>query len=158
MILICYDGSEDARAAIKRVGDLLSGQPARVLTVWETFAEVLARSGAGLGVAALNFEEIDESSERTARERAEEGVGYARQAGLVAEARVAERGATIWETILNQAEEVEASVIVLGSRGLTGIKSILLGSVSQAVLQHTDRPVMIVPSPGVAAKRASHRH
>jgi nucleotide-binding universal stress UspA family protein len=109
-------------------------------------------------VAALNFEEIDESSERTARERAAEGVGYARQAGLDAEARVAERGATIWETILNQAEQVEASLIVLGSRGLTGIKSILLGSVSQAVLQHADRPVMIVPSPGVAAKRASHRH
>src|ERR1039458_5815771 len=97
MILICYDGSEDARAAIKGVGQLLSGQPARVLTVWETFAEVLARSGAGLGVAALNFEEIDESSERTARERAAEGVGYARQAGLDAEARGGERGAPLWE-------------------------------------------------------------
>jgi nucleotide-binding universal stress UspA family protein len=158
MVLICYDGSEDAQAAIKRVGELLGGGPARVLTVWETFAEVLARSGTGMGVAALDFEEIDESSERIARDRAEEGVGYARRAGLDAEARVAERGATIWETILNQAEQVEASLVVLGSRGLTGIKSFLLGSVSQAVLQHADRPVMIVPSPGVAAKRASHRH
>src|ERR1035441_10055213 len=117
MILICYDGSEDARAAIKRLGELLSGQPAVVLTIWETFAEVLARSGAGLGVAALNFEEIDESSERTARERAAEGVGYARQAGLDAEARVAERGATIWETILNQAEQIEAGGAGLRSRG-----------------------------------------
>jgi nucleotide-binding universal stress UspA family protein len=158
MILICYDGSEDAQVAIKRVGELLGGQPARVLTVWETFAEMLARSGAGLGVVAVNFEEIDESNQSAARDRAQEGVGYARQAGLVAEARVAERGATIWETILDQAEQVEASLVVLGSRGLTGIKSILLGSVSQAVLQHADRPVLIVPSPGVAAKRASHRH
>lgn len=41
MILLCYDGSEDARAAIEHAGHLLSGQPAIVLTVWEPFVEVL---------------------------------------------------------------------------------------------------------------------
>ena len=33
----------------------------------------------------------------------------------------------------------------MGSRGLTGIKSLLLGSVSRGVLTHADRPVMVVP-------------
>jgi nucleotide-binding universal stress UspA family protein len=46
----------------------------------------------------------------------------------------------------------------MGTRGLTGIKSVLLGSVSHAVLQHADRPVIVVPSPDVANKRAGHRH
>jgi nucleotide-binding universal stress UspA family protein len=72
-------------------------------------------------------------------------------------ARVIERVATIWETILDQAGEFGASAIVLGSRGLTGIKSMWLGSVSHAVLEHADRTVIIVPSPQVAAQRAEHR-
>jgi nucleotide-binding universal stress UspA family protein len=46
---------------------------------------------------------------------------------------------------------------VLGTRGLTGVKSLLLGSVSHAVLQHADRPVIIVPSPETARERAAHR-
>ena len=46
---------------------------------------------------------------------------------------------------------------MLGSRGLTGIKSLLLGSVSHAVLQHADRPVLVIPSSEVAHERAAHR-
>ncbi|MDQ2898064.1 MAG: universal stress protein [Actinomycetota bacterium] len=46
----------------------------------------------------------------------------------------------------------------MGSRGLTGLKSPLLGSVSQAVIQHADRPVIVVPSPDVADSRARGRH
>jgi nucleotide-binding universal stress UspA family protein len=55
------------------------------------------------------------------------------------------------------ADEVEAAVIVLGTRGLTGLKSLWLGSVSHAVLQHADRAVIVVPSPGIAAERAARR-
>jgi hypothetical protein len=33
MILICYDGSQDAKAAIEHAGDLLRSEPAAVLTV-----------------------------------------------------------------------------------------------------------------------------
>ncbi len=67
------------------------------------------------------------------------------------------RGTTIAETILVAAGDVDANVIVLGTRGLSGLKSVLLGSVSHAVLQHADRPVMVVPSPEVAARRTDGR-
>jgi hypothetical protein len=53
---------------------------------------------------------------------------------------------------------VDAEAIVLGRRGLTGVKSLLLGSVSHAVLQHADRPVVVVPSPAVTEARAQRRH
>ena len=46
MILICYDGSDDAKAAIERGGELLGGQPATVLTVWEPFLQMTARTPA----------------------------------------------------------------------------------------------------------------
>jgi nucleotide-binding universal stress UspA family protein len=39
-------------------------------------------------------------------------------------------------------------VIVLGSRGLHGAKAFLDGSVSQQVVQHSGRPVLIIPPDG----------
>lgn len=159
MILIAYDGSADSQAAVKRAAELMPGESATVLTVWEPFTDVMARAGAGM----LSWPEqdvlddIDAASERSARTRAEQGAELARGAGLDAHARVGMRGATIAETILVAAGDANASVIVLGTRGLGGLKSLFLGSVSHAVLQHADRPVMVVPSAEVAARRSDAR-
>ena len=160
MILIAYDGSKDAQSAIERAGELMSGEPATVLSVWESFVDVMTRTGAGLGLVSgnIDFEAFDKASEESARERAEEGAQRARHAGLNAQPRTQIRDATIAATILVEADRVGASAIVLGTRGLTGVKSLLLGSVSHAVLQHADRPVIVVPSPEVARERATHWH
>lgn len=66
-------------------------------------------------------------------------VQRATRAGMNPQPRTRVRGATIADTILSEADELDASAIVIGSRGLTGLKSLLLGSVSHALLQHTDR-------------------
>jgi nucleotide-binding universal stress UspA family protein len=155
VILIAYDGSSDARSAIDRAGELLSGEPATVLTVWQPFIDVMARTGAGLGLAPgiVDFEEIDRVYEQSARARAAEGVERARRAGLNAQPRTRARNTTIAEAVLAEADEDGARAIILGTRGLTGIKSLWLGSVSHAVLQHADRPVIVVPSPDVARAR-----
>jgi nucleotide-binding universal stress UspA family protein len=159
LILNAYDGSSDAKSAIDGAGELLSGESATVLTVWEPFIDVMARTGAGLGLAPgiVDFEEIDKAYEQSARERAAEGVERARRAGLNAQPRTRARHTTIAEAVLAEADEVGARAIVMGSRGLTGIKSMLLGSVSHAVLQHADRPVIVIPSTEVAKQRAAHR-
>jgi nucleotide-binding universal stress UspA family protein len=145
-LLLCYDGSEDAKAAIGRAGELFGGRSAVVLTVWEGFTEVMARAGAGLAAAPLDFEAIDAASEQAARDRAEEGADLAREAGLEAQPRIAKRLVAVWQTIVDTARELDAEAIVVGTRGLTGLKSVLLGSVSRGVLQHAGRPVMVVPA------------
>jgi nucleotide-binding universal stress UspA family protein len=159
MILICYDGSADAKAAIEQGAELLQGQPATVLSVWQPIIEVLAHTSSGFGVAPgmLDFEEIDRAGRQNAEERAQEGAGLAREAGFDAQARTCSQDTTTSEAILAQAEAVKASAILMGSRGLTGLKSLLLGSVSHAVVQHADRTVIVVPSPEVSASRARGR-
>lgn len=59
-------------------------------------------------------------------------------------------------TIVAVATELDAGVIVMGTRGLNGVKSFLLGSVSHHVAQHADRPVLVVPSRLVAERRRDH--
>ncbi len=160
MVLICYDGSPDAQSAIEHAAELLDGQPVTVLTVWEPFVEVLARTPSGFGLAPgmVQVDEIDEATERAATERAEEGAELARTAGLNAQARACPQRTTVSAAILSVADEIGASAIVMGSRGLTGVKSLLLGSVSHAVIQHADRAVIVVPSPSVAAARERGMH
>lgn len=160
MILICYDGSDDARAAIDEAGMLLGGQAATVLTVWQPFAEVLARTPLGFGFApgVLNLDEADDASARAAERVAAEGAEMARQVGFNAQPRASTELTTTADAILSEAEAAGARAIVMGSRGLTGLKSLLLGSVSHAVLQRADRTVVVVPSPAVADSRKRRSH
>lgn len=156
MILIAYDGSDDATAAIEQAGKLFPGESAIVLTAWQRFVATLAGVGAGMGVL-VDYTEIDNDMEERAEATAKDGVRFANEAGLQAEPRTAVVVYTTADTVLAEAAAVEASAIVCGSRGHSALKSLLLGSVSHNILQHADIPVVVVPSPTVAKARADHR-
>lgn len=161
MILICYDGSDDAKAAVESASVLFSGDRAVVLTVWESFVQLFTHTPGGLGFAnsvPADEEELDQANAKRAEQKAAEGEALARERGLDATAKVVARSGTVAETILNEAEEANADAIVLGSRGLGGIGSLLIGSVSHSVIQSADRTVVTVPSPNVVEKRAAKRH
>src|SRR5215210_1161971 len=61
-------------------------------------------------------------------------------------------GAFAWygagPNVVNAADLHDAAAIVMGSRGLTGLRSMLLGSVSNAVVHHADRPTLVIHRPG----------
>jgi nucleotide-binding universal stress UspA family protein len=159
MILICYDGSEDSKSAIERGGELLKGQSACVLTVWQPFVEVVTRAygGWGIGAGMIDQAAIDEATREHAEQRAQDGAQLAREAGLDAEPRTCSQLTTTAEAILTEAETIGATAILIGSRGLGALKTVFLGSVSHGVLQRADRPVIVVPSAQVAAARERER-
>ncbi|MBV8988043.1 MAG: universal stress protein [Solirubrobacterales bacterium] len=159
MVLICYDGSPDARSAIERAGELMAGEPTTILTVWERYTEVLARTASAVALSPgfPDSEGIDELSQKNAQQVCQEGTDLAKRVGLNAQPRVVAQTASITNTILAHSEAVGASAIVMGTRGRTGLKSLLLGSVSHGVLQHADIAVMVVPSPEIAQSRQRQR-
>ena len=154
MILIAYDGSPDAKAAIQHAGKLMPGFPATVLTIWEPFTTMLARTPETLRplAAVREADDINRQETTAAEESAEEGVQLARAAGLDATPLTTSLNGSTADTIIEQADRLDVDAIVVGSRGLTGM-ALLLGSVSLAVVQRADRTVVIVPSADVAKQR-----
>jgi nucleotide-binding universal stress UspA family protein len=162
LVLLCYDGSDNARRAIERAGQLLGGGEAVVLTVWESLGSAILRrvqsastelGREARGIAEEVVDELDASGADAARATALEGAALATGAGFDARplfpravARAAERTAvTVWRAVLDAADEEGTELIVLGSRGRSGVKSMVLGSVSYGVVHNSGRPVLIVP-------------
>jgi nucleotide-binding universal stress UspA family protein len=142
-ILICYDGSESAVRSIHVAAELLTGRDAVVVDIGPvlTGAESYAAISPGVDMALLQKLNLD-----GALERAEEGTKLARRAGFHAEPR-AELSAPTWEGIIDLADEIDAAVIVIGSRGLHGAREVFEGSLSHQLAEHSRRPVLIVTPP-----------
>lgn len=158
-ILICYDGSTDARCAIDRAATLFPGADARILVVWDTASAIL--TGAGFGTdpyPGIDYDELEQDSEERAQRLASDGAELAGEAGLLAHADPTRLLSTSADTILDAAERLDADAIIMGTRGRSTVGSLRLGSVSHAVLQHADRSVVVITSPQLAHERADHRH
>jgi nucleotide-binding universal stress UspA family protein len=157
MILLCYDGSEDAQAALELTITLFAGKPVTVVAVWEPYSEVISHEGWGFGYGYApppgDVEQIDASVCRHATGAVEDAVRRLKEKGLEVSGRVEAMRGSIAATVLALGDELDADAIVLGTRGRSGVRSLLLGSVSHAVLQHADRPVLVVPSEEVARDR-----
>lgn len=146
-ILIGYDGSEDAEAAIRSAGALLAPRRAVVAHVWDSLSELLLHSDVDhlTGTMREAADEMDAEDRRKAQKLAERGVELAEAAGFEATAAIERGRPKAWPTLLELASEHGAAVVVVGSRGLGYVKSALLGSVSSGVLDHAQIPVLVVP-------------
>ncbi|HEV3321909.1 MAG TPA: universal stress protein [Solirubrobacteraceae bacterium] len=153
-ILIAYDGSPPARAAVSEAARLFAPGEAIVLTVWEPgLAEMMIVPDAtGMGSTMLPFDpsvtrEVERASEEHAQSVAAEGAALAREAGLEARSLAVEDLTDPPDAIVSAAEEHGARAIVIGSRGLGALKSKLLGSTSKVVLHRAACPVVVVRHP-----------
>jgi nucleotide-binding universal stress UspA family protein len=147
-VLLCFDGSEDARRAIERAGAILGGGPALVVHVWEPLSAVVLRNPLihSPGPLAEQAADLDEAGAATAERLTEEGVRVARAAGFDAAPLCVRSDQRVWPAIVRLAEERQARAVVLGSRGLSKVGSMLLGSVSNGVVHHCRQPSLVVPS------------
>jgi nucleotide-binding universal stress UspA family protein len=52
--------------------------------------------------------------------------------------------ADVVNTLIDIARERGAAVVVVGSHGISGLRNRLLGSVSRKLIEHCDRPVLVI--------------
>jgi nucleotide-binding universal stress UspA family protein len=143
--LCCYDGSEAAGHAIERAGTLVeAGRRAIVLTVWQP-APPLHLPGDTTSTYAEIDAQANRRFEQRARELAEAGCTLAADAGFDAHPETRPVRGRTGATVLDAADEHGVALLTLGSRGLGGVRSALLGSVTSWLLHHSARPMLVVP-------------
>ena len=146
-LILCYDGSKGAADAVRQAGALFTGGRAFVLTVWRSVPVPGSLGMGGEATPLVNNVELDRAAAERGGRLADEGARIAQAAGLQAEPLPVKAQGAIWETIVEIANRHDAGTIVMGSRGVTGIRAMLLGSVTKAVVHHADRPTLIVRNP-----------
>src|SRR5215218_4016400 len=145
-ILVATDGSEEAVLAAQSAADLAArtGSELHVVHVGETLGPGYSGyAGYEEGVLPSAQEDL----ERQAQEALEAQVGRI----AVAEGPRAQSHLRMGrpdEEIIALGEEIGAELIVIGSRGLGGVRRALMGSVSDSVVRHAHCPVLVVRRKG----------
>jgi nucleotide-binding universal stress UspA family protein len=149
-IVVAFDGSPEAVAAVRAATELMPGRRLLVATVWEPgLAAVSIAPPDSLGMSYLppdpeQVEAVDRAEQDHARTTAEAGVRLAQDLGARAEAVPLPDDADVATVIMGLAEQHDAAAVVVGRRGLGAIRSTVFGSTSRGLLDTARRPVLVV--------------
>jgi nucleotide-binding universal stress UspA family protein len=153
LALIAYDGSGPAQHAVMRASRLLSTRHVLMVTVWEErMAFVATPTGLGVGgvvpIDPTVVAEIEDAAQRHAERVAREGAQLAQTLGLDAEPLALAGLGGVGETLIDVAHDRSPAVIVIGTRGLGGLRARLEGSTARYLLKHAKWPLLAVyPEP-----------
>lgn len=140
-IAVAIDGSENADAALDYAIEL-AGKFSSRLSIVAVVPLVPAYVPTSEPWVAP---EVPDNESKYYRELVDRAVERARTAGLTAEGVCLE--GVIVDELLNQLEQFPVDLLVMGSRGLSTARRLLLGSVSDAIVHHVKCPVLIVKQP-----------
>ncbi len=155
--IVGYDGSPGSSAAIDAGALLFPGAHGWITYLWAPpFAseEVRRRLRAIAGDVNALIEMVEQEGEREAQRVVATGVTLARAAGWDAAPLLKRTWGGEGLRIAQAAEEVQADLVLVGSRGLGGTQAVL-GSVSDMVAHYCARPVVVVPYPMLTAEYAA---
>lgn len=138
-LLIAVDGSDHARRAIEAAARLAREVP-EVQTVLVNVHEGAAYHGE---LPPLDFESVEAALRERQSALLDAALTHARRSGLTAVSTLPAVGMTAQE-IVRAAVEGGADQIVMGTRGMTALGGLLLGSVAQRVVHLAPMPVLLV--------------
>jgi nucleotide-binding universal stress UspA family protein len=136
-ILVAVDGSENSDRAVRHALDLLSGGLAAEIH----FLNVQPNLGGAIS-SFVSRQDIDSYHRDEGNKALASAVELARQAAIPAKVHigVGRQGAVVSDF----ANKLGVGMVIMGTRGHTGLAGVLLGSVAQDVIAHVDVPVTLV--------------
>jgi nucleotide-binding universal stress UspA family protein len=144
-VLLATDGSADADLALSTAVDITNSTNSElhVVTVGPGSPDPIYAAHES-GFRYESYEEALEEIRQEAQSVLDEQVRKVEEAGgTVARAHLQMQGPKD-QAIVRLSEELGAGLIVMGSRGLGGLRRALMGSVSDSVVRHAHCPVLVV--------------
>ncbi len=132
-ILVAIDGSEPSIRALETVREMALASKGEVL-VFHCVERFVGYAGA---IETETPEEITDLVDTAVRTLKDAGVNARGEIAHLIAGRTARE-------ILDTAKAFDADLIALGSRGLTDLAGVLLGSVTHKVIHLADRPVLVI--------------
>ena len=144
-ILLATDGSKDADLALSTAVDVAgsTNSELHVVTAAPGRPDPVYASHE-MGFRWESYEEALEAVRKDAQDILDEQVRKVEEAGGTVAGAHLRAGERRDQAIVHLADELGAGLIVMGSRGLGGIRRALMGSVSDSVVRHAHCPVMVV--------------
>lgn len=140
-ILVPVDGSETSLVAVKQAAEIAKAFNSKVTAVCVLAIDPF------VAVEFVNTDQFINDYVVKAKEEIQSILEQAKalftQEGVNAETQILE-GQTVHKVIVEATAELAADLIVIGSHGRKGIKKLLLGSVTQAILEEGTVPVLVV--------------
>ena len=146
-ILLGTDGSEAAAAAreLLKALPLPSGSRIHVVCAVSEPIPLIGPYADGFWVGQETYDRLSRTERDLALEAVDSAAADLSGTGLEVTTAVVEGSAAA--QIVALADEIEADLIVLGSRGLSGLDRLILGSVARNVAKHSRRPVLVARAP-----------
>ncbi len=141
-VVFGVDMDEYSKYAIGKACDYGLVNTAR-LTVVHAYSDIVK---AELNFAGMNFEEIKKHIGKEYNRNVDRVYGYLSETPLVDKNyRLVLEETDPAQLILKVAGDIEADLIVIGTRSARGIRKVILGSVAEYVLRHAHSDVLVVP-------------
>ena len=145
-LIVGVDGSDGSRAAVDEAIDLAGALEATI-----TFVFVRKAPSGWLGDPY--YQRALTADLARARKAVTEAVDAATKAGIEADAEILEGDPA--NELVSLADNRDADMIVVGSRGHGALAGAVLGSVSQSVSQHANRPVVVAKQKPARARQVA---
>jgi nucleotide-binding universal stress UspA family protein len=141
-ILVAIDGSQAAQLALAEALKIARAAHSTVIAV---FVAEHAASMVDVGTGLIDEEVFPMGPTGAAMATLEDARALFEQRGVRGVTRIVDSyGEDIAGALGRIAGECEADLVVMGTHGRQGIGRLLLGSVAEAVLRHTEVPVLLV--------------
>ena len=138
--LIAVDGSEYSKYAVEYTSDLLDKEKWEVIVlhVIPSLEEISIESVAPPSLVEALLNELRENAKRIVGDAAD----VFKEKGFKVNTLIKE--GHVGKTIVETADELDVDLVAMGTRGLSGIQALILGSVARYVANHAHCPVLVV--------------
>jgi nucleotide-binding universal stress UspA family protein len=140
-IMVAFDGSKDATNAV-RLAASLSKEFGADLIVAHVFGSPSVGLSAASGMPLPDYSELEDAAKAAAQKTLAIGVQIAADSGVQAKGELKEAPSVV-EALVEDAEREKVDLIVVGTRGMTGFKKLIMGSVSSGLVSHAHCAVLV---------------